>query len=428
MPARSKTLCLLIVLTLLSLGCALIEGTPTPTDTPPAPPPTATDQPEAPSATSTARPTARPTALPTATTVPKGTELTIINDAGVDIWYLFVSPSDAEDWGDDRLGGDTIPAGDTYTLTGISDGVYDVQARDADDNPIQTIWSLTISGSTTQVIEEQALMLEVYNNSDAPIAELFVSPTDSDSWGEDQLGASIIAMEDTYTLDGLAPGTYDMQAEDASGNIIETIYSVSLDSYYYWNVMGKMDLPSNAVLRFEDAFENNRNSWGGTSSEGVVYNAPANGEFCINITTENLTAWEWYEPFRPDQFVAEVACKPQAGSGATCGLGFGADGDNLYWFEVAPDSQSYAVFLLLNDEWQDPLVSWTESKNIFPTGWNYMSIERVGGMFSVFINGVLQSSIESNYFPTGRIGLGGATYDQSNTLICLDNLRVWRME
>jgi len=109
-------------------------------------------------------------------------------------------------------------------------------------------------------------------------------------------------------------------------------------------------------------------------------------------------------------------------------VGFGPDGDNLYWFEVSPYDQTYALFLLMNDEWQDSLVGWTESKNIYPDGWNYLSIERMDGMFSVFINGVLQASVASDHFPTGRIGLGGSTYDQGNARICLDNLRVWRLE
>ncbi len=71
----------------------------------------------------------------------------------------------------------------------------------------------------------------------------------------------------------------------------------------------------------------------------------------------------------------------------------------------------------MNDEWQDNLVGWTESKNIYPDGWNYLSIERMDGMFSVFINGVLQASVESDHFTTGRIGLGGSTYDQGNVRV-----------
>ncbi len=233
MLARSKVLWLVISLMLLSLACSLFEGTPTPapTTTPAPVVATATSEPVAPPATSTPKPTALPTAP--ATTVAKGTELQIINNSGTDIWYLFVSPSDADDWGDDQLGGDTIPAGSSYTVTSIADGVYDVQARDADDNAIQTVWGLEIAGSVTQVIEEQALMLEVYNGGYRVIAHLFVSPVESETWGDDVLQGSTISPDETFTLEGPAAGAYDMQVENEDGEIIETVYNVSIDSYYY---------------------------------------------------------------------------------------------------------------------------------------------------------------------------------------------------
>jgi hypothetical protein len=52
----------------------------------------------------------------------------------------------------------------------------------------------------------------------------------------------------------------------------------------------------------------------------------------------------------------------------------------------------------------------------------------VDGYVSVFINGVQVGGVESDHFPTGRVGLGGSTYDQSSATICLDDLRVWRLE
>jgi hypothetical protein len=417
-------------LVLLSLACSLAEKEPTPTDTPVPLSPTETSTPKPLPPTSTPEPalTEEPTALPTATIVAKGTELQIINNSDRDIWYLYVSPTNSDEWGDDQLGEEVIPAGGSYTLTGLTDGTYDVQAQDADETPIQTVWGLEIVGSVAQVIEEQPVTLELYNSSDTTIYYLRISPVENDTWGEDVLEDDVIASEGTYTVEGLPTGAYDIQAEDADEEIIETLYNVTLDGYYYWNVVGKMGLPSNAVLRFEDDFTDNRNNWGGTTSDDVIYNVPADGEYCIDIIAEDLTAWEWYEPFRTDEFIAEVACNAEVGSGASCGLGFGDDGDNLYWFEVSPSDQTYALFLLLDDEWQDPLASWTESKNIYPDGWNYLSIERVNGTFSVYINGVPQTSLESDYFPTGRIGLGGATYSQGDIRICLDELRVWRLE
>lgn len=359
----------------------------------------------------------------------EGFELEIINESGRDIWYIYISQSDADSWGDDWLQADVIAAGDSYVVTGIPAGVYDLQAEDENGEIIETIWEAEITESTFWTVVGGG-SLEVINNSTDIIAELYVSASDSDSWGDDQLGGVAIKSGGSYVVEGLSnDALYDIKAADADGNTIEAIYNVSVYGWYTWYVIGKTDLPSNAVLRFEDDFSNNRNNWAQTrETDQVRYIPPADGQYCILIKSTDLTAWEWYEPFRPDKFVAEVACTPDAGTDATCGIGFGPDGDNLYWFEVSPESQTYALFLLKDDAWQEAPISWTESKNIVPTGWNYLSIERVGGYFSVFVNGVMLGQVESNIFPTGRIGIGGASYEDGNVTVCVDNLRVWRLE
>jgi hypothetical protein len=55
-------------------------------------------------------------------------------------------------------------------------------------------------------------------------------------------------------------------------------------------------------------------------------------------------------------------------------------------------------------------------------------MERVEGVVSLYANGVLVGQVNSDRFPTGRVGLGGSTYNEPNATVCLDNLRVWRME
>ncbi len=425
MDTRRSTQLVVALLMILSLACSLAQGTPAPTETVAPPPPTQTPTPVVADTPPTSTP--RPTERPTETLAPKGSGLQIINATDRDIWYLFLSPTDATEWGEDQLGSEIIYAGETFTLSELPDGVYDLQVRDSNDAIIQTVWGLEIAGATTQVISVQAA-LEIANFSATPIAHLYVSPSDSDTWGEDWLGGETIPINGTFILEDMEAGFFDLKVEDAEQQVIEAIYYVPLDGGYRWDIVGKLDLPANAVLRFEDDFRDNRNNWGGVQAAEVVHNTPSDGEYCIDILIEQMTAWEWYEPFRPDQFVAEVACRTDEATDASGGLGFGPDGDNLYWFEISPSDQTYALFLLLDDEWQETLIGWTESKHIQPGGWNYLSIERVGGVFSVFINGVLQSELESNYFPTGRIGLGGATYSQGDVRICLDNLRVWRLE
>jgi hypothetical protein len=435
MRYHRSSLIIIVGLVIFSLACRPLVSQLQPTAEPtlvPAQPTievvevVATSAPATVEATTPPMPT-RVSAAPTATPRPKGGGLEIINDTDQDIWYLYLSPTDHNEWGEDRLGGDIIPAGESYVVTGIVSGEYDVQARNAYDESIQTAWALEVSTTAVWRVTAQSV-LEVTNASDTVIGMLYLSPVDSDSWGQDILGADVIPIDGSYMVYDIQPGSYDVRAEDVDGALIEAIYNVYLDGDHYWNVVGMDTLPTNAVLRFEEDFSSNRNNWGLSSPSGALFRPPANGEFCIDIIENNMTAWEWYEPFRPDQFVAEVSCVVDAYTDASCGLGFGPDAQNLYWFEISPNDQTFALFLLLNGSWEPALIPWTTSKNITPQGWNYLSLERVNGVVSAFINGVLQGEIDSNYFPTGRIGLGGSTYDEAYVTICMDNLRVWRLE
>ncbi len=422
MNHRNTILCLLSVLVLLSLACN-IGGRSTPVPVTPMPDVPKTEE------TSDVEPP-KPTATqPQSTSVPKtkASTIEIYTASGRDIEYIYIVTSDEYDWGDNWLDGVVIADGDTYEFTGIPDGVYDMQASDFDNSIIHEIWDVEVKGTFAWTVELD-VSLEVYNLSTPTITVVYIASSDADTWDEDWLAGDEIPIDGSYLFSGINSGAYDIKALDADGKVIETIYSFYIDGPYYLNIAGKILLPSNAVLRFEDDFSDNRNSWGQSENDNVRYNPPTDGEFCIDIKTDNLTAWEWYEPFRPDEFIAEVACLPDSGVDATCGLGFGPDGDNLYWFEVSSEFQTFALFLLLNDEWQDSLISWTDSKNIYPDGWNYLSLQRMDGVVSVFINGVLAGEVQSDHFPTGRIGLGGSTYDDSDVTLCLDDLRVWRLE
>jgi hypothetical protein len=379
--------------------------------------------------TNTPKPEPTPTPKPEEPKEPEGATIEITNESGVDVWYVFLSPSHAEEWGEDWLGDDaTILDGQTHIIAGIPEGLYDVMASDENGEAIEIWWEVDVEGDMTWTITGLS-SLQVVNDTDEDVAYLYISPTDSDSWGDDWLGDEVIAAGDTYVVGDISPGTYDIKAVNLDDESIEIVYNIDIAGERTWTLVGKTSLPDNAVLRFEDDFEDNRNNWGSdTEGEDVYYKRPADGEYCILVKSENFTAWEWYESFRTGEFVAEVACSLSGAEDPSCGLGFGPDGDNIYWFEVSPSDQTFALFLLEDGTWQDNLVAWTVSRNINPTGTNYLSLQRVGGVVSLFINSVLVEQVNSDRFPTGRVGLGGSTYSDGNATICLDNLRVWRLE
>jgi hypothetical protein len=360
----------------------------------------------------------------------EGLTLEITNQSGAEIWYVYISPTEAEDWGEDWLGEeDVIPEGETHLITGIPAGTYDIRVEDQLGEAVEIIWEAEIAEDLTWTVLGVG-SLKVVNASETDIVYLYIAPTGSDSWGQDWLGEDqVIAAGESYVIENVPVDVYDIKATDVEDQNVETLYTVQLSGEDTWTVSGRMNLPEDAALQFEDTFEDNRNDWArDAESEGVTYLPPANGEYCIEIEQAQLAAWEWYEPFQTSDFIAEVVCTLSGAGDATCGLGFGADGDNLYWFEVSPADQSYALDLLLDDEWQEKPIDWTVSKNINPYGMNFMSLERIDGVLSVYVNGIWLADVDGQHFPTGQLGIGGSTYGEGNATVCLDNLRIWHME
>jgi hypothetical protein len=65
--------------------------------------------------------------------------VTLINDSSTDICFFYVSPSDSDEWGDDRLGEDNVVSpGESFTVENVDPGTYDFLARDCDGNDLDT--------------------------------------------------------------------------------------------------------------------------------------------------------------------------------------------------------------------------------------------------------------------------------------------------
>jgi hypothetical protein len=211
-------------------------------------------------------------------------------------------------------------------------------------------------------------------------------------------------------------------------NAIETLYNVALFGEQEWSVYGVAPVRDNAALHLEDDFTDNRNNWGSVEPEDTSHAELAGGEYCLRIKASDSMAWEWYEPFRADEFIAEVSCYVDGEHDASCGLGFGPDSDNLLWFEVSAYDQYYRLRLLEEGVWQESLIHWSESKYIDPNGMNNLAIDRIEGYIAVLVNGIIVDEVWYDGFPEGRVGLGGSTYNSANATVCLDNLRIWRIE
>ncbi len=68
--------------------------------------------------------------------------------------------------------------------------------------------------------------LRIVNNSSYTIYYVYISPSSSSTWGDDQLGESTIAPGYYYDFT-LTPDTYDLKAEASGHVLLATEYSVS---------------------------------------------------------------------------------------------------------------------------------------------------------------------------------------------------------
>jgi hypothetical protein len=71
--------------------------------------------------------------------------------------------------------------------------------------------------------------VRVFNDSFDTVFYLYIAPCSDTTWGDDQLGADIIAPGGRHTVFDIPPGCYDLRAETRDGEFWE-FFSVFLSS------------------------------------------------------------------------------------------------------------------------------------------------------------------------------------------------------
>lgn len=82
--------------------------------------------------------------------------------------------------------------------------------------------------------------LDIVNDSGETICFVYISTSDSEDWGPEQLGEdTILEPGQTFTITDIPPGTYDIKAEDCSGEIMARNYEVKLGAAdFTWTIGG----------------------------------------------------------------------------------------------------------------------------------------------------------------------------------------------
>jgi hypothetical protein len=150
-------------------------------------------------------------------------ELLVVNHGPGAITQLYVSPSSADEWGDDRLAGDTLAVGKSYRvhLPRSPDCRFDLQviyddATREESHGIDACRNrqITFDGSAamapTEVFSQQR-EVSLVNRSGRPIQQVFVSPSAADQWGDDRLGDGSISVGETHSVGYRGPCTVDLR-------------------------------------------------------------------------------------------------------------------------------------------------------------------------------------------------------------------------
>lgn len=168
----------------------------------------------------------------------------IINDTGgYDIYYVYISPSYSDSWGDDWLNSDEIlPSGSSVAFS-VTNDEYDIRLVDEDDDEYirygVTIdgyyeWYVTlddlgeyyVNGSSDGDTVYGNAPITIYNDTGGyDIWYIYVNPSDYSDWGDDRLGSEILNSGYEYTVWVDGDDYYDIQCEDEDG-----------DTYTFWEM------------------------------------------------------------------------------------------------------------------------------------------------------------------------------------------------
>ncbi len=168
----------------------------------------------------------------------------IINDTGgYDIYYVYISPSYSDSWGDDWLDSDEVlPSGSSVAFS-VTNDEYDIRLVDEDDDEYirygVTIdgyyeWYVTlddlgeyyVNGSTGGDTVYGNAPITIYNDTGGyDIWYIYVNPSDYSDWGDDRLGSEILNSGYEYTVWVDGDDYYDIQCEDEDG-----------DTYTFWEM------------------------------------------------------------------------------------------------------------------------------------------------------------------------------------------------
>jgi plastocyanin len=169
-----------------------------------------------------------------AVTQPTGS-VRVVNNYSYPITQLYVTLSTSSTWGPNQLSA-PIPAGGSYTVTGVPVGLIDVRAVASDGAYAEDYDLLLGAGETITWTLTATASVTVLNSSYVPVPELYIALSSSPYWGPNRLSSPILA-GGSYTVTGLPSDTYDFLAAESSGYWLRPSVYLAPGSTFTWQLL-----------------------------------------------------------------------------------------------------------------------------------------------------------------------------------------------
>ncbi len=169
----------------------------------------------------------------------QGPSVTVANNTGYTIEYLYISSNATDSWEDDVLGRRVLEEGDTFKLSLPENGTYDFKAVDEDDDSYIK-WNVMVRGNqtitftaddydednggldasqqpytTTSTPASGQTWVTISNQTGYEIYYLYVSPGEADGWGTDILDEDTLDnRKEIRVILPTGPGEFDFRARD----------------------------------------------------------------------------------------------------------------------------------------------------------------------------------------------------------------------
>jgi len=189
----------------------------------------------------------------------------ITNDTGYDIYFIYVSHSDDDSWGDDMLGDDILESGDTYRvyLSGQPSSIFDILIEDEDgdtytffdvdveyDDIVVTLDDLDDGTGSVEFAGEVTLngpggefdgYVDVSNTTGYTGFYLYIKQ-DSKDWGPDLLGDEVLPDGSYFTVNvrNFPHSVFDVRLEDEDGDTY-TFRGVDIAVDDVWVTIDELD-------------------------------------------------------------------------------------------------------------------------------------------------------------------------------------------